>query len=224
MSAPHLFAATKLSLPALAKLTALALGDLAQADGRVIASHRRLRTWTQHSEQTVRRTLRQLEERRLLDVLVEVDRRSSTPATLGLRYPGASQVGGWGGSGASQVGGQVPDRQLPRCPTGTSTIRSYVPKSIKAAPQTAPASPVEKGQKTEDPTDAQLTKLVALRMDDEHSQLGDRGEFEELVKRDCARFGFRYNSEVIDAAIRRFLAARGVDPDARDLRHASRRR
>jgi hypothetical protein len=221
MSAPHLFAATRLMLPAGLKLTALALGDLAQPDGRVIASHRRLRAWTQHSEQTVRRTLRELAARQLLDVLVAVDPRSSTPPTLGLRYPGASLVGGAGATQVGVGGATQAETQVPGWHPNDPILLS---DRIKAAPQTAPAHPVEKGHQTEEPTAAQLTKLVAVIIDDPHTQLEERGELEDLVKRACARGGFRYDTRVVDAAIRRVLAARGLNPDARDLRHAGRRR
>lgn len=224
MSWPYLRAATGLVLPSLSKLTALALGDLAQPDGRVIASHRRLMKWTQHSEQTIRRTLRDLERRKLFATLEVADYRRAKPPTLGLRYPGALQVGG---PGASQVGGPGAPQEPDPLPGWHLNDPFTDPKSIKAAPRPAPSVPVEKGRTPERPTPATITKLVAVIFDDEHVALDpddQRGDLVERVKKACAQADFLYDSVVVDDAIKRFLAARGVQPDARDLRHAGRRR
>lgn len=204
------------------KLVLLALSNMSDPKGRVLVSNRELRRLTGLSEQSVRRSLRQLAAAALGCIrCVNRGFASDSSRYQLLHLRGATVVGGAKMvGGAKQQGGEVPNRDLSSDPL-------QIPKSIKAEPA-APA-PSAKGlsRREEIPTRDQVTKLVHVLLDDPVVEIRERRDLEELVKTACARADFVYNTPVVDDGIKRALAARGINPDswkAADLQQARRRR
>lgn len=93
-----------------------------------------------------------------------------------------------------------------------------------AAPRTALDTLSHKGQRPEQPTVDQVTKLVHVLLDDGGLPFTERDALVDLVKTACGRAGFLYDRRVVEAGICRALAGRGCDPESQDLSAARRRR
>lgn len=178
-------------LPPMLKLLLLALADYTDATtGLATVSNRKLRAWTGQSEQSVRRGLKELEQRQL----VRIERQPTVYECAAYAIPPAIVVGG-----ATVAGGaKSPDLLLPgRHPNRSITDPVQKQKSRAAAER-----------RLEVPTRDQVTKLCHLLIDDPHTQIDDEGDLDELLKRACNRAGFLYDGTVVRDGINRALAQR----------------
>lgn len=227
MSWPYLKAACEICqrypLPTNEKVIIVALGDRAPFSGLVSASNLDLRIWTSLSEQSVRRSLRELMRRKIVSLRQAPSVYSK--ALWRLHYPGATQAAPTTQAGAANAApGAKPGDPL--LPEGQDYSPVLIPKSTgrRAAP---PAPRTQFGaRRQETPTPDQVAKLVHVLLDDDQVQIANEGDLEVLMKKACAQADFLYNTEVVVTGIRRALAARGIDPRnyrTQEIRRARRR-
>lgn len=204
MSWPFVALAWPIPLAPMVKLVALALADQADPKGAVVVSLTQLRRMTGQSEQTVRRSLRELQLAQL------VTGGTGSGASFGryqLHYRAATVVGVPESQGCQAGQGGLPDRFLTLDP-----LIDPVKQKSRAAPR------------LEIPTRDQVTKLVHVLIEDPAVEISDGADLRELLKRACAHAGFHYDADVVTDGINRALAQRGLNPNLPlDVRRVRRR-